>query len=103
MERMLVVQRDQQIASKDLNNIGLFGRASLDRLVREAVDPGNKFTGFATIESAPAEVTVGAGALWSDGEIYFRNDEGGVTLDLLSHLPTVATTPGAAARAAGPS
>lgn len=89
MQDRVIIQRDQQITDEDLNNMGLFPQAAFDLLVREAIEPGLKYTGFNVVESGPAQVVVGAGAVWSDGRVFIRNDEAGVEIDMLANLPAV--------------
>ncbi|MCB5201722.1 hypothetical protein LH464_04415 [Neorhizobium sp. T786] len=86
-ERLVVISDDQQITNQDLNNIGAYARTSLDHVVKDGIEPGKKFTGFSVVQSGPAQVTVGSGRLYVDGAVYFRDDEGGVVLDLINALP----------------
>lgn len=88
-ERLVVISDDQQITNADLNNIGAFARSSLDHVVKDGIEPGKKFTGFSVVQSGPAQVTVGSGRLYSDGAVYFRDDDGGVVVDLINSLPAV--------------
>ncbi len=86
-ERLVVISDDQQITNTDLNNIGTFGRNSLDHVVKDGINPERKFTGFQVVASGPAQVTVSAGRLYDDGGVYYRDDDGGVVVGLLSLLP----------------
>lgn len=89
MERVVKIWPEQKISSKDQNNFGLFARASLDHVVGDAVDPGKKFTGFPVTQSGPLEITVGAGRFYSQGRVFYREDEGGVVLQLADYIPLV--------------
>jgi hypothetical protein len=88
-ERLVIISQDQELTNDDLTNIGKFSQSSLDHVVNDGIESGRKFTGFAALQTGPAQVTVGAGRLYQNGEVYFRDDAGGVVLDLLSILPAV--------------
>ena len=90
MQRKVNITPNQKVTTEDFNNFGLFPRASFDTLHRDAIDHTVKYAGFATVQSAPAEVSVGAGRFYKNGEVFYRDDEGGVSLDMLSNLPAVA-------------
>lgn len=89
MEKQVVISENQQITTVDLNRMGQFATDSIDHLVYDAVEPLRKLTGFQVTQSATAQVTVSPGRLYSLGKVYFRDDDGGVTIDLLSLLPAV--------------
>lgn len=88
-ERLVIISQDQQLTDEDLTNIGKYAQGSLDHVVNDGIEPGRKFTGFAAVASGAAQVTVGAGRLYQGGEVFFRDDDGGVVLDLLTLLPSV--------------
>lgn len=90
MQRKPIIQEYQKVTADDYDAFGQFPRDSFDDLVRDAVDSGNKYVGFNTIQSSPAVVTVGNGRFYKNGEVYFNNDDGGVSIDMISHLPAVA-------------
>lgn len=89
MERTVKFHQDQQVTQGDLNNIGGFARTSLDHAVNDGIEPGAKFWGFPVTETSPLEVTVGEGRYYNTGEIFYRNDDGGVVLSLASLVPVV--------------
>lgn len=89
MERRVIVHDRQQVTHTDLNNVGEFGRASLDNVTHDGIEPGRKFTGFQVVESAPVEVTVGAGRFFNQGKVFYRADDGGVQIQLADYLPLV--------------
>ncbi|CAM5398958.1 hypothetical protein AFEL58S_02004 [Afipia felis] len=89
MERAVTIWPDQKISSKDQNNMGLFARASMDHVVGDAIEPGKRFTGFPVTQSGPLEITVGTGRLYSLGRVFYRDDEGGVVLQLADYIPLV--------------
>lgn len=88
-ERIVKVQQNQIVTATDFNNFGAFPRASLDHVVKDAITDQAGYIQFAVVESGPAEVTVAPGRLYRNGEVYARDDEGGVTLDLSTLLPAV--------------
>jgi hypothetical protein len=89
MERLVKFYQDQQVTNADLNNVGTFDRTSLDHVVNDGIEPGRKFWGFPCVESGPLEVTVGEGRFYNQGEVYYRNDDGGVVLNLADYVPVV--------------
>lgn len=88
-ERIVKIHPNQQVSDSDLNAIGVNARAGLDHVVQDAVEPGRRFTGFQALQTSGAQVTVGAGRLYDAGRVFFRDDEGGVVLDLITVLPAV--------------
>lgn len=90
MQRTVIVQDYQQVDTEDYNNFGAFAREGIDSLVGDAVTIDKKFVGFPVVSSGPAEVTVGAGRFYRAGQVFFNNDDGGVSIDMISNLPAVA-------------
>ena len=90
MHRKVIVEQDQQFTESDANNFGTFPQLGQDLLVRSAIEPGLKYWGFNVVATGVATVTVGTGAVLSEGKYFVRDDEGGVEIDLLSSLPAVA-------------
>lgn len=88
-ERIVKVQQNQIVTANDFNNFGVFPRASLDHVVRDAITDQAGYIQFQVVESGPAEVTVAPGRYYRNGEVFSRDDEGGVTLDLSTLLPAV--------------
>jgi hypothetical protein len=89
MERRVKIHQNQQITDTDLNNMGEFPRASLDHVVHDGIDNGRKFWGFPVVASGPLEVTVGAGRYYNQGKVFYRDDDGGVTLSVADYVPVV--------------
>ena len=89
MERKVNIQDWQKVTVEDFNNFGLFPRSSFDHVVGDLCVPGMKYTGFTTVQTAPAVVTVGNGRLYHNGLVFYNDSEGGVSLDLLAVLPVV--------------
>lgn len=89
MQKMVIIERDQQITDEDLNKFGSFPREALDLLVGSAIEPGLKYTGFNCVQSGPATVTVGSGLVYNAGKVFLRDDEGGVDIDLIPNIPAI--------------
>ena len=89
MERKVNIQDWQKVTVEDFNNFGLFPRASFDHIVVDTIIPTMAYTGFTTVQTAPAVVTVGNGRLYHNGLVFYNDSEGGASLDLLGVLPVV--------------
>ena len=89
MERKVNIQDWQKVTVEDFNNFGLFPRYSFDHIVADTLIPDMAFTGFTTVQTAPAIATVGNGRLYHAGIVFYNDNEGGTSLDLLSILPVV--------------
>jgi hypothetical protein len=89
MERKVNIQDWQKVTVEDFNNFGLFPRASFDHIVGDTLIPSMAYTGFTTVQTAPAVVTVGNGRLYHGGLVFYNDSEGGASLDLLGVLPVV--------------
>ena len=89
MERKVNIQDWQKVTVEDFNNFGLFPRASFDHIVGDVLIPGMGYTGFTTVQTAPAVATVGGGRLYHNGLVFYNDNEGGTPLDLLGILPVV--------------
>lgn len=91
MQRKVNIQQFQKVTADDYNNLGQFPRDSMDSLVRDAVGTNNKYVGFTVLQSSPSIVSVGNGRFYkATGEVYYNDDQGGVSIDMISHLPAVA-------------
>ena len=89
MERKVNIQDWQKVTVEDFNNFGLFPRYSFDHVVGDILIPDMAYTGFTTVQTAPAVVTVGNGRLYHAGIVFYNDNEGGASLDLLGVLPVV--------------
>lgn len=89
MERQVIFRDRQEVTPEDLNNPQLFAQAAIDHVVGDGIDGGRKFTGFVTTQDSATEVLVASGRLYFDGEVYFRDEDGGVTLDLNGLKPNL--------------
>ena len=87
MESTVIFRDRQELQSADLNNAQDFTRASIDHIVKDAIEGGQGYTGFTASKTAAAEVTLTAGRLYSSGEVYGREDD--VVIDLFNALPLV--------------
>lgn len=87
MERIVIYRDRQELQSGDLNNTQEFARGSIDHIVKDAVEPGKGYVGFAATKTAATEVTLSAGRLYSTGEVYDRDEN--VVLDLFNALPLI--------------
>lgn len=85
MEKMVLFRDRQEVSSGDLNNVQLFARAAIDRVVREGMTNEKKFTGFLVTKSGATTVNITTGAFWMEGKVYIKetNNE----IDFLSALP----------------
>lgn len=89
MERRVIIHPSQQVTDGDLNNIGEFARLSVDHVVHDGIEPGRKFWGFPVTITGPLEVTVGQGRYYSQGKVFFRDDEGGIVINLADYIPVL--------------
>lgn len=87
MESTVIFRDRQELQSADLNNTQDFTRASIDHIVRDAVDGGNAYTGFSASKTAATEITLSSGRLYSSGEVFARNES--IVIDLFNQLPLV--------------
>lgn len=89
MERLVRFHKDEQAAYTDFNEMGDFARSSLDHIVHDAIEGSLKYWGFPVTETGTLEVTVGTGRFYKQGEVYYRDDAGGVALSLALVVPVV--------------
>jgi len=87
MERIVIYRDRQELQSGDLNNTQEFARTSLDHIVKDAVEPGRGYVGFAVTKTGATEVTLSAGRLYANGEVYDRDEN--VVIDLFNALPII--------------
>lgn len=89
MEKIVKAHQNQIFTSGDAGKIGEFARDSLDHVVRDAITDQAGYIQFQVVESGPAEVTVAPGRLYRNGQVFARDDDGGVPIDLSTLLPAV--------------
>lgn len=87
MESTVIFRDRQELQSADLNNAQDFSRASIDHIVRDAIDGGRAYTGFTASKTAATEITLSAGRLYSSGQVYGRDEN--VVIDVFNSLPLV--------------
>lgn len=87
MESQVIFRDKQELQSADLNNLQDFARDSMDHIVKDAIDPGKGYSGFAATKTAATEVTLSPGRLYAAGAVYARDDN--AVIDLFNQLPLV--------------
>jgi hypothetical protein len=87
MESTVIYRDRQELQSADLNNTQDFVRASMDHVVRDALDGGKAYSGFSATKTASTEVTLSGGRLYAGGAVYARNED--IIVDLFNVLPLV--------------
>lgn len=87
MENLVLFRDRQEVQEADLDNIQLFARATVDRVVREGLTDERRFTGFAVAKAGATSVSIAAGAYWNQGKVHVR--ESVHSIDLLAQLPLV--------------
>lgn len=87
MESIVIYRDRQELQSADLNSTQEFARASLDHVVRDAIEAGKGYSGFSATKTAATEVTMSSGRLYAGGAVYARNED--VIVDLFNVLPLV--------------
>lgn len=87
MESTVIFRDRQELQSADLNNAQDFTRASIDHIVKDAIDGGSAYTGFTASKTAATEVTLSPGRLFASGQVYGRNDT--TVIDVFNSLPLV--------------
>lgn len=87
MESTVIYRDRQELQSADLNATQEFARASLDHVVKDAVEGAKGYAGFAATKTAATEVTLSSGRLYAGGAVYARNED--VVVDLFNVLPLV--------------
>ena len=85
MESTVIYRDRQELQSADLNSTQEFARASMDHIVRDAIEAGKGYSGFSATKTAATEVTMSSGRLYAGGAVYARNDD--VIVDLFNVLP----------------
>ena len=96
MEQTVIFRDRQELQSADLNNMQDFTRASLDHIVKDAIDGGKAYSGFTASKTAATEITLSAGRLYAGGEVYARGEN--IVIDIFNLLPLVTkkgSSPGA--------
>jgi hypothetical protein len=84
-ENAVIFRDNQEVQAQDFNNLQDWLGQSLDHVVEDAIEPNMSYTGFAISKSAPTQVSVQPGRLYSKGQVYARTDT--ATLDCFNVLP----------------
>ena len=87
MESTVIFRDRQELQSADLNNMQDFTRASIDHVVKDAIDGGKAYAGFTASKTAATEITLSSGRLYAGGEVYARDEN--VVIDVFNLLPLV--------------
>lgn len=85
MEKQVVFRDRQELDPADLNGIQEIVRASLDRIVKEAVTDEARYAGLATTATSATAISVAAGAFVTGGKVYYV--DGPVPFNLYENLP----------------
>lgn len=90
-EKIVLYSPYQKASSDDLNDGEKFARESVDHVVKDAVVGGQGgFAGFTVSKKSAAVANVAGGRYYTaNGEVYFRNDDGGLDFNLIGDLPAV--------------
>jgi hypothetical protein len=84
-ENAVIFRDNQEVQAADFNNLQTWLGTSLDDVVLDAIEPGLSYTGFGISKSAPTQISVAPGRVYSKGQVYARVDT--VTLDTFNVLP----------------
>jgi hypothetical protein len=87
MESTVIYRDRQELQSADLNNTQDFVRASMDHVVKDAIDQGKAYSGFSASKTAATEVTLSPGRLYAAGAVYARAED--IVVDMFNVLPLV--------------
>lgn len=85
MEKQVVFRDRQELDPADLNGIQEIVRASLDRIVKEAVTDEARYAGLAVTSTSVTAISVAAGAFVTGGQVY--GVDGPVPFNLYENLP----------------
>ncbi|WP_200888556.1 hypothetical protein, partial [Staphylococcus aureus] len=85
MEKTVQFRDYQEEQAADHNDLQSFARASIDHLVQDAVTSSRRFSGFNTVKSSQAEITVSPGRFYDQGGAVFNKDAATV-LSMVSYL-----------------
>jgi hypothetical protein len=87
LERTVIYRDRQELQSADLNNTQDFARASLDHIVKDAIETGKAYSGFSASKTSATEVTLSPGRLYAGGAVFARNED--IVVDMFNVLPLV--------------
>ncbi len=87
MEQKVNFYLNQEVLPDDFNNIQLFGEASLDHVVADAVSPNLYYTGLGVSVTGTTRVRVAPGRFYNNGAVYAFPTA--TDFDFLTIMPTV--------------
>lgn len=85
MEKVVLFRDRQELQAVDLSNIQTYAQASIDHVVKDAVQNEKGWADFTVTKSGTAEVTVSAGRLYNGGSVYVAETPN--VFELLDVLP----------------
>ncbi len=96
MEKQIIFRDYQEQQGVDHNDLQRHARASIDRVVKDAVTAVRRFSGFAVTKTAQVEITIAPGAMYGPSDVqtetgtavYGRNTP--VVQSMLPYLPAAA-------------
>jgi hypothetical protein len=88
MQKQVIFRDRQELQNTDLDNVQIFTNETLKALIAEAVTNDIVYAGLEVTQDSATEITVAAGHLYNNGQIYVN--EQAVTLNLSTLLPLTA-------------
>ena len=89
MKKAPIFRERYEVAAEDLVDFVANIKKSDDDIAYDAIQRGRRFTGFVGSQTSSTTMNFGAGRLWFDGQRFYSDDAGGVTLDLLPVKPSL--------------
>lgn len=90
MEKVVHWETFQKATSEDFNEAQGFIRESIDHVVSDGISDERGFVGFDVTKKSATVLNVANGRFYTQGKVYFRDDDGGLDFDLIRELPAVA-------------
>ncbi|MFA8386865.1 MAG: hypothetical protein ACEPO2_14665 [Pelagibaca sp.] len=85
MQEKVIFRDRQEIQAKDLNNAQAFAADTIKAVVNDGLTDERRFTGFGVSSSSATDITVEAGRLYSEGQVYARKEA--TDFSLFTYLP----------------
>lgn len=89
MEQRPIFRDRFDVTLEDMEAILDGAQTSDDHIVADAIERGRRYVGFDVTQEASTVVNVAPGRLYFDGRRHFRDEAGGVPLDLISVKPAL--------------
>jgi len=86
MHNQVIFRDNQELQAKDFNDIQGFTADTVQKLTADAISDGVHYAGFEVVGSGATELTIAAGRLYKDGQMFVSDGE---VKNLFSHLPLV--------------